>query len=195
MRPAMFDNEKSDLERAFGAMGAVLGEPGLARGRPVLRALLRRRGLPAHDERLGPALPRRQGALVEFPTEAFPARIADRFFDLRLKRLRPVLAHPERYQPVWKDPRCSSRSSTAARSSCSTSPRWSAKYGRAPERAAQQLLEDGCYDAACSDAHRERDVDEVARGIERLEKLVGPEETQFLLRDGPLAILQGTLEA
>jgi protein-tyrosine phosphatase len=68
------------------------------------------------------------------------------------------------------------------------------KYGRAPERAALDLLEDGYYIAACSDAHRAEDVEAVAKGIARLEKLVGREETDYLLRDGPLAILNGTLE-
>ena len=68
------------------------------------------------------------------------------------------------------------------------------KYGRAPERAALELLEDGYYIAACSDAHRAKDVEDIARGIARLEKLVGQEEAAYLLRDGPLAILSGTLE-
>jgi protein-tyrosine phosphatase len=55
-------------------------------------------------------------------------------------------------------------------------------------------LEDGYYIAACSDAHRAKDVEDVARGIARLEKLVGREEAEYLLRDGPLAILNGTLD-
>src|SRR5436190_128577 len=45
----------------------------------------------------GTALPYPGGhaALVEFPNHAFPARVAHRFFDLRRRRVRPVLAHPE----------------------------------------------------------------------------------------------------
>jgi protein-tyrosine phosphatase len=195
MRPSMFDNEKSDLERAFGAMGAVLGQPGL----PEVGLASEHYFDDVVFQRMmnGAALPYPGGKalLVEFPTEAFPARIADRFFDLRLKRLRPVLAHPERYKPVWKDPMVLEPLMDGGAVLLLDVAALVGKYGRAPERAAHQLLEDGWYDAACSDAHRERDVDQVARGIDRLEKLVGPEETQFLLRDGPLAILQGTLEA
>ena len=37
------------------------------------------------------------------------------------------------------------------------------KYGRATERAARNLLEEGSYEAACSDAHRAADVSEVRR--------------------------------
>jgi hypothetical protein len=49
--------------------------------------------------------------------------------------------------------------------------------------------------AACSDAHRAEDVDWVARGIERLKVLEGPEETDYLMREGPLSILKGTVES
>ena len=60
----------------------------------VFRRMMTGEGLP---------YPGGKAILVEFPTDAFPIRIADCFFDLRCRRLRPVLAHPERYRPVWKD--------------------------------------------------------------------------------------------
>jgi protein-tyrosine phosphatase len=69
------------------------------------------------------------------------------------------------------------------------------KYGRATQRSALELVEAGYYEAACSDAHRLEDVDAVAKGIERLEELQGREEVEYLLRDGPLAILRGTIES
>jgi protein-tyrosine phosphatase len=195
MRPSMFDNEKADLQRAFGAMGPALSEAGL----PEVGLASEHYFDDVVFERMmsGAALPYPGGKalLVEFPTEAFPARITDRIFDLRLKQLRPVLAHPERYKPVWKDPAVLEPLMDGGAVLLLDVAALVGKYGRAPERAAHKLLEEGWYDAACSDAHRARDVDEVARGIDRLEKLVGPEETQFLLRDGPRAILKGTLEA
>jgi protein-tyrosine phosphatase len=195
MRPSMFDNEKRDLEQAFEAMRPVLCESGLPEvglgsehyfDDVVFQRMMTGAALP---------YPGGKALLVEFPTEAFPARVADRFFDLRIKQLRPVLAHPERYRPVWKDTAILEPLIDGGAVLLLDVAALVGKYGRAPERAAHELLEQGWYDAACSDAHRARDVDEVARGIERLEKLVGPDETQFLLRDGPLAILKGTLEA
>jgi protein-tyrosine phosphatase len=132
--------------------------------------------------------------LVEFPNDAFPARVADRFFDLRMRKLRPVLAHPERYRPVWKDRTVLDSFLDSGIVLLLDVAALAGKYGRASERAALELLEDGYYVAACSDAHREKDVEDVARGIARLSKLVGEEETAYLLRDGPLAILNGTLE-
>ena len=143
----------------------------------------------------GEALPYPGGkaVLVEFPNDAFPAGIVARFFDLRMKRLRPVLAHPERYRPVWKDVSVLDPLLDGGAVLLLDVAALVGKYGRAPERAAIALLEAGYYEAACSDAHRAADVDQVARGIERLEELMGKEEAEYLMREGPLAILNGTV--
>ena len=63
------------------------------------------------------------------------------------------------------------------------------KYGRAAERAAEKLLEDEAYEAACSDAHRPEDAEVTAEAIEVLEERVGKAEAERLLRDGPRGIL------
>lgn len=195
MRPGMFDNGKADLERAFDAMRTVVDTPGL----PAV-------GLSSEHffddvvfNRImaGGALPYPGGkaVLVEFPVDAFPARITHRIFDLRrVHRLRPVLAHPERYRPVWKDFRVLDPLLDAGVVLLLDVAAVVGKYGRAPKQAALDLLEAGYYDAACSDAHRAKDVDAVAQGIERLQALVGEEETQYLLRDAPLSLLDGSFE-
>jgi protein-tyrosine phosphatase len=105
-----------------------------------------------------------------------------------------VLAHPERYRPVWKDRTVLDPFLDSGVVLLLDVAALTGKYGRAPVRAALDLLEDGYYLAACSDAHRAEDIADVARGIARLEKLVGQEEAGYLLRDGPLAILNGTLD-
>ena len=46
-------------------------------------------------------------------------------------------------------------------------------------RTAEELLEAGYYYAACSDAHRVADLDEVSRGIDRLIELAGKDEAAF----------------
>ncbi len=169
MRPGMFDNAKADLKHAFESMASVLAEQGLPEvglssehyfDDIVFQRMMTDDALP---------YPGGKAVLVEFPTDAFPARIADRFFDLRLKRLRPVLAHPERYRPVWKDIAVLDPLLDGGAVLLLDVAALVGKYGRATERAALRLLEDGYYGAACSDAHRAEDVDWVARGIERLE--------------------------
>jgi protein-tyrosine phosphatase len=195
MRPAMFANTKVELTSAFDAMAATIAERGLPQvglssehffDDTVYRRLMAGDGLP---------YPGGKAVLVEFPTEAFPLRVADRFFELRLKQLRPVLAHPERYRPVWKDKTVLDPLLDGGAALLLDVAALVGKYGRAAERAALDLLDAGYYDAACSDAHREKDVDDVVKGIARLEKVVGKEEADYLLREGPEAILAGTLDS
>lgn len=195
MRPSMFPNTKGDLERAFAAMqphlagDAGLPEVGLASEHffddVVFERLLHGDGLP---------YPGGRAVLVEFPERQIPLRVADRFFDLRRRGLRPVLAHPERYAPVWDDPSVLEPLFDGGAVMLLDVAALAGKYGRAPRRAAEKLLDGGFYDAACSDAHRAADIEQVVDGIERLQALVGRPEADELLREGPLAILAGTLE-
>src|SRR4051812_26873826 len=188
MRPAMYDNRKADLERAFAEMASALSAPDLPEvalssehyfDDVVFRRLMEGEGLP---------YPGGKAVLVEFPNDAFPAMVAHRFYDLRMRRLRPVLAHPERYRPVWKNPEVLDPLLDGGAVLLLDVAALAGKYGRAPRRAAEHLLEEGYYEAACSDAHRPKDVEEVAKGIEILRKAVGEEDAMYLLRDGPRAI-------
>jgi protein-tyrosine phosphatase len=133
----------------------------------------------------------RRPVLIEFGPAAFPVRLQHRLFDLRRAGLVPVLAHPERYEPVWKDDACLDPLLDAGAHLLLDVCALVGKYGRAPQRAAEKLLEEDAYEAACSDAHRPSDVEIVVQSIERLEALVGAVEARRLLADGPRAILGG----
>jgi protein-tyrosine phosphatase len=133
----------------------------------------------------------RRPVLIEFGPNAFPARIQHRLFDLRRAGLVPVLAHPERYEPVWRDDSCLDPLLDAGAHLLLDVCALVGKYGRAPQRTAEKLLEEDAYEAACSDAHKPRDVEIVVRAIARLEALVGDAEANRLLGEGPRAILGG----
>jgi protein-tyrosine phosphatase len=195
MRPGMFDNDRAGLERAFRMTTESMQPILSAAGEPlpavhlasehffddvVFGRLVRGEAAP---------YPGGKSALVEFGPGAFPLRVQHRFFDLRRAGLAPVLAHPERYEPVWKDDACLDPLLDAGAHLLLDLCALTGKYGRAPQRAAETLLEQGAYEAACSDAHRPRDVGEVVRAIARLEQLVGADEAKRLLADGPRAIL------
>lgn len=195
MRPGMFDNDKRALEAAFSLMqehvGATRPAVGLASEHffddIVFARLMAGDGLPYP---MWPdAAPKKRGVLVEFPPAAFPAQVAHRFFDLRRAGLAPVLAHPERYQPVWKNDACLDALIDAGAHLLLDVCSLVGKYGRRSQRAAEKLLDDGAYEAACSDAHRPEDVDVVARAIDVLESSVGREEAVRLLDRGPRRIL------
>jgi protein-tyrosine phosphatase len=193
MRPGMFDNDRPGLERAFAAMQPMLG--GIGADLPkvhlasehffddiVFGRIVRGEALP---------YPGGKSVLVELGQGAFPMRLQHRFFDVKRAGLSPVLAHPERYEPVWKDDGCLDPLLDAGAYLLLDVCALVGKYGRAPQRAAETLLEGDAYEAACSDAHKPRDVDEVVKAIARLESLVGGEEATRLLRDGPRRILGG----
>jgi protein-tyrosine phosphatase len=196
MRPGMFDNDKAGLERAFAAMQpdlqaqASMPDVHLASEHffddVVFARLIKGDALPYPGN-----TPGSRSVLVEFGPTAFPMRVQHRFFDLKRAGLTPVLAHPERYEPVWRDDACLDPLFDAGAhlllDVCSVV----GKYGRAAQRAAEKLLEEDAYEAACSDAHKPADVDIVVRAIERLQVLVGKDEARRLLADGPRAILEG----
>jgi protein-tyrosine phosphatase len=191
----MFDNEKTQLQAVFGAFDSVSREqPGLPE-----------RGLAAEHfcddmffgllER-GAALPYPGGhaALIEFATDRFPLRIAEQLFRMQVRGVRPVIAHPERYTPVWKD--MDVLSSLVDRGALALLDVMAliGKYGRKPQRCAEELLDQDLYFAACSDSHKPDDLDSVERGIARLAALVGPEYAEQLLADRPRQVLEGTVQ-
>ena len=194
MRPGLFDNTADDLRRAYDAtVAALAGAPGL----PALDLSSEHFFDDIVFQRLlaGAALPYPGGhaVLVEFPTRAFPTRVAHRFFDLAQRRLTPVIAHPERYEPVWKDPELLDPLLDGGAVLLLDVAALAGKYGRAPRRAAEKMVEAGYYQAACSDAHGVKDVASVKEGIALLYDLAGAEEASFLLIEGPKEILEGRI--
>ena len=195
IRTAMFDNRKPGLERAFAEVLALSeGVPGL----PEL-------GLAAEhycDDVFwdlftkGEALPYPGGkaALIEFHYEVWPRNVEQRFFDMHLAGVRPVLAHPERYAALFRrtdplDPLLD-QGVVALLDLMSLVGR----YGRSTQRAAERMVDEGVYYAACTDSHRPGDVALVREAIERLRELVGDEETEELLAENPRRILSGDVE-
>jgi len=194
MRPGMFDNDKAGLERAFVEFAAHCDDAGD----------LPERGLAAEHfcddvffARLeqGTALPYPGGhaVLVEFAPDRLPLGLEQQFFRMQVRGVRPVIAHPERYAPVWK--RSAELEVLVDRGALALLDVMAlvGKYGRRPQRAAEELLDADLYCAACTDSHRPEDLDTVERAIARLIELVGVEYAECLLADRPRQILAGTV--
>ncbi len=195
MRPGLFDNTKSDLleafertKRAFAGADAL---PGVHLASEhffddiVFQRLISGEGLP---------YPGHHAVLIEFSYTRFPAMAERRFADLTRKGLRPVLAHPERYEPVWKEVSVLDGLLDMGALLLMDVAALVGKYGQKAKRAAEVLLDGGYYYAACSDAHAVRDVEAVANGIDKLVQRAGREEASFMLAGGPQSILEGRFE-
>ena len=192
MRPSMFDNTKEALEAAFARM-----LPHVTEGCPEVHLSSEHWLDDVVFKRLtnGLALPYPGGraALIEWTPEALPLRIEARLFDVRRKGIVPVVAHPERYQPVWDDDACVDPwldvGACLLLDVCSIV----GKYGRSAQKAALKLLEDDAYEAACTDIHRPEDLADIERALRKLEDLVGPQERDRLMTAGPQGILAGQI--
>src|SRR6185503_12447998 len=117
-----------------------------------------------------------RAVLLEFYDMDFLPAVENRLFDLRRRRLVPVIAHSERYRCFWQShDRLADlvASGTAALLDLAA---LTGKYGKEPQRCARRILDDGLYHAACSDAHRPSDVEEVEEGIAFVAKRYGEDE-------------------
>jgi protein-tyrosine phosphatase len=196
MRPNMFDNDAQHLVEAFASfertVAGISGLPAIALASEhyfddvVFRRLLAGEGLP---------YPGGRAVLLEFYDMDFLPAVAQRLFDLRRKRLIPVIAHPERYRGLWKSHDRLADLIRAGAVALLDTAALVGKYGKEPERCARRLLADGLYHAACSDAHRDTDVPAVVEGIRFIRKKYGEDEVNALLRKGPREILDGTAGA
>ena len=192
MRPGMFNNTAATLLAAFelfrGRIPEDLVLPALELSCEhffddvVFRALMDGRGLP---------YPGGRSILLEFYATDFPLTIDHRLADLRRYGYLPVIAHPERYEPLWKSPDILERLLDVGCVALLDSAALVGRYGKKPQRCARELLERGVYIAACSDAHRMHDVDATAKGIEWINREYGREEVRSLFVAGPEAILLG----
>jgi protein-tyrosine phosphatase len=138
--------------------------------------------IPAYDD--GPAF------LVELPIAELPVGLFERIFELRRRGRLPVLAHPERYRPLWAAPDLVDK--LGAECALVVDLGAVAGYhGRGEAKAARRMLREGRVHAVASDAHSPSDVRVAAEGIAWIRKKLGEETVTALLCDNPRRILAG----
>ncbi len=195
IRTAMFENDMAGIQQAYsdfqGAADKRDDLPELALGAEHF-----------FDDKIwelfqtGRAVHYQNGAcaLIELPRRRFPANLEKAFFQLGLKGIKPVLAHPERYHPLFRRSDDLDALVNAGALPLLDVMSLIGKYGRRPKKAAERILLDGDYYAACTDSHRASDVEDVAKAIERLIELVGEGYAKTLFSSRPERILAGTAE-
>lgn len=195
IRTAMFDNRKAGLTAAFDKLQHDLAQvPGMPR-----------LGLASehfcddvffHLFETGEAMPYPGGhaALVEMPNDHLPLNVEQRLFQMSVRGVRPVLAHPERYTPLFKSTDAIERMLQMGVLAQLDVMALVGKYGKAPKKSAERMLKERVYFIASSDSHRPSDVELTQDAIKALKKLVGAEEAEELLADNPRRLLEGRLE-
>lgn len=130
--------------------------------------------------------------LVEIPPPLMPPGMIDQLFKLRLQRKVPVLAHPERYQPLWGDDALA----RSLRRVCAFVVDLGAVggfHGKRETRAARHLLETGIACGVASDAHQVGDLQQAAAGLAWIDKRLGHATVVRLFDHAPRTILAGEL--
>jgi protein-tyrosine phosphatase len=193
MRPGLYDTDISVLQDSFALVAAACADrtafPLLWLSAEhyfddvVFGRILSNRALP---------YPGGKAILLEFYDTEFPYSIDQRLADIMRRGITPVIAHPERYQPIERKPEILERLLDLGAVALLDLGALVGKYGRRATKTAEELLERGYYAAACSDAHSPGDVREVARGIEWLQSHYGEAEVTSLLVTGPRALLPET---
>ena len=195
IRTAMFDNRRPGLERAYRELCDIaagiggLPETGLGAEHycdDVFWQLFLSGEIQPY--------PGDKAALVELHYEVWPVRLEERFFEMQVRGVRPVLAHPERYAALFDETDPLDPMLAVGTVALLDLMSLVGRYGRASRRAAERMLDEGVYYAACTDAHRPSDVALVGEAIARLRELVGDEETEELLSENPRRILTGDVE-
>jgi protein-tyrosine phosphatase len=141
------------------------------------------------------AIPHYRGTsafLVEIPPPMMPPGMIDHLFKWRMAGKVPVLAHPERYQPLWDDDDLAQR----VRVHCAFAIDLGAVggfHGKREMKAARHLLEKGMATCVATDAHQLGDLQQASAGLAWIEKKLGHAAVTRLFDHAPRAILAGDL--
>lgn len=192
MRPGLFDNDALGLTAAFRNLRRSLGESAAL---PSLELSAEHYFDDVVFSRIrsSSALPYPGGRaiLLEFYDIDFPYAIDRHLAELCRAGMTPIIAHPERYQPIAKSPEILERLLDLGAAALLDIGAVVGKYGRQTRRTAEHLLERGLYAAACSDAHRPEDLSAVASGIDWIVRKYEMTEVIQLLSTGPRMLLAG----
>jgi protein-tyrosine phosphatase len=188
---ARFRPTAAEIEVARAALAAALEDRGLDvtlsigaenMWDEVLHGRLEADQVPSYDG--GPAF------LVELAVTDPAPGLEERLFAVRLAGRLPVLAHPERYQPLWADRDRLVRLG-AEMALVVDLGAVAGFHGRREAKTARWLIREGIAHAAASDAHVPGDVRVAAAGIAWIRKKMGEAAVRRLLDENPRRILAG----
>jgi protein-tyrosine phosphatase len=142
------------------------------------------------DERL--RLAGSRFVLVEFPFISIPPHSADALFNIKIQECEPIVAHPERYADVQKDPLLVKEWLRVGAHLQANAGSFIGQYGRAAEKTVWKLLELGLLSYVCSDFHA-FGACHTEPAFKAIEQRYGPEVPRLLFSENPLKILKSEI--
>ena len=150
----------------------------------ILMERLRKHTVPCYDGR--------RAFLFEVNPGLAPPHLEEALFEIRLSGCLPVMAHPERYLSVQRDPGFAETMGKQAAMVVDLEA-LAGTHNRAETKTARRLVEDGFAHAVASDMHSPDSSDSVAAGIAWIRKRLGGAGLTRLLEENPSRILAGEL--
>lgn len=131
--------------------------------------------------------------LVEAPYAGPLPALTDLVFRVRLKGVIPVIAHPERCLEFEKRGRAAEAVRCGAHLQLDLGS-LIGRHGKPAQKIARELLGEGLYSVAATDAHSAANLEEwVSESLTALHRAMGPKAVTHLLDSGPRGLLDGTL--
>ena len=128
--------------------------------------------------------------LFEFPLTVEPMNIYDLIYDMTKNKIVPILAHPERYLFVQKDPELIYELIQKGVLMQSNYGSFIGRYGESAEIIARKLLENNMVHLLGSDAHRANTIyPQVPNVLKELKRLVGEEKVIEMTDTNPKLVL------
>jgi protein-tyrosine phosphatase len=192
-RAGMFMPARASIDDAFARVTAEVtraeAPPKLGLGAEnfwddVFLGRLRQRAVPTYGDT--------RAFLFEVNPQLMPPGIDNELFQIHVQGYLPVMAHPERYVAIQRDPSLAERLGKHAVMLIDLAALEGA-HGKQEMKAARRLVLDGLAHAAASDIHRPEDGKAVAAGMEWIRKQRGAGVLDQMLNENPRRLLGGEL--
>jgi protein-tyrosine phosphatase len=130
-----------------------------------------------------------RAVLVELPFQQWPHHAEHTLFALQTAGYQPILAHPERYAEVQREPSVAIRLAERGIALQVNIGSLTGLYGRSAKRVAEILLKRNAVALVASDAHGAgATFDHMEQGLQRLDTIAGARGRQ-LINDRPRSLL------
>ncbi|MDP2952993.1 MAG: CpsB/CapC family capsule biosynthesis tyrosine phosphatase [Chloroflexota bacterium] len=131
--------------------------------------------------------------LVEFPLYQYPLYTDEALFDLQLKGIVPIIAHPERNDAIRQDISRLQKLVERGMLAQITTASLLGNFGSAAKRLAETILARNLAQIIATDAHTARDHRNpvLSGGVAAAARIIGKDRAMAMVKDIPEAILAG----